>query len=101
MTPPSFTESMTARARGEKAAGAMPAGATGLSIIGWSSSYKSGGSKVSFRTRTALGSCQDETRWSGKRLLVCLDLRLPEVGHIIDHQDNNNVPKDASSTRAG
>jgi len=34
-------------------------------------------------------------------LLVCFDLRLPEGGHIIDHQDNNNVPKDASSTRAG
>ena len=72
-----------------------------MSIIGWSSSYKSGGSKVSLRTGTALGSCQDETRWSGKRLLVCFDLRLPEGGHIIDHQDNNNVPKDASSTRAG
>src|SRR5262245_7296739 len=100
MTTPSFTESMTARARGQEAAGAMHPGATGLSIIGWSSSYKSGGSKVSFRTGPALGSCQDETRGLGKRLLVCFDLRPSQVAPIIDHQDNN-VPKDASSTRAG
>lgn len=33
-------------------------------------------------------------------MLVCFDLRPSEPIRIIDHQDNN-VPKDASSTRAG
>src|SRR5882762_8416009 len=45
MTTPSLTESMTARTSGEKVAG-LPAGLTGLSIIGRFSSYKSCSSKV-------------------------------------------------------
>src|ERR1051325_11401426 len=61
---------MTARTRGVKVAGVVPAGLTGLSIIGWLSSYKARYPKVSFRSARALGSCQGETRPSGKRFLA-------------------------------
>jgi len=44
-------------------------------------------------------SCQDETRGSGKRLLTSFRLAPSTLIPIIDRQDNN-VPKDASSTRA-
>lgn len=46
-----------------------------------------------------LGSCQDETRSCGKRLLVCFGLRRWEPTPIIDRKANN-VPKDAFSTRS-
>src|ERR1044071_7282852 len=61
---------MTARTRGVKVAGVLPAGLTGLSIIRWLSSYKARYPKVSFRSARALGSCQGETRPSGKRVLA-------------------------------
>src|SRR6185295_3991272 len=89
-TIPSPTESITARARGEKAGGSVAA--AGLSII--CQLHLSTNSRVTrFQAASGvvLASCQDETPISTKRL------RLPprSADFIIDHKDKH-VPKDAA-----